>query len=86
MKVILNAAYNVFFHPLSKFPGCKLHAATRFVKDVKLLRGTFSESAKDLHLKYGEIVRVAPNELSYIDRKSCSTFHGVEHAAKAKCE
>ncbi|TLD18380.1 hypothetical protein PspLS_10067 [Pyricularia sp. CBS 133598] len=52
---------------IAYIPGSKLHAATRFVKDVRLLRGTFAESAKNLHIKYGEIVRVAPNELSYID-------------------
>ncbi|TLD07867.1 hypothetical protein PgNI_11085 [Pyricularia grisea] len=86
MKVILNAAYNVFFHPLSKFPGCKLHAATRFVKDVKLLRGTFSESAKDLHLKYGEIVRVAPNELSYIDPRFYSDVLQISGEGEMKKE
>ncbi|KAL5867419.1 hypothetical protein ACKVWC_011309 [Pyricularia oryzae] len=66
-KFCVDVIYNLCFHPLRKIPGSKLHGATRLVKDIRLLRGTFAESSKKLHLKYGQVVRVAPNELSYID-------------------
>ncbi|KAG8159072.1 hypothetical protein KVR01_010733 [Diaporthe batatas] len=41
--------YRLTFHPLAKYPGPKLYAATNLV---------------DLHRKYGPIVRVAPNHLA----------------------
>lgn len=77
-KFCVDVIYNLCFHPLRKIPGSKLHGATRLVKDIRLLRGTFAESSKKLHLKYGQVVRVAPNELSYIDRKLCGYLYGID--------
>ncbi|KAK8014326.1 cytochrome p450 3a17 [Apiospora arundinis] len=56
--------YRVFFHPLAKFPGPKLYAATYFPYLYQnAIRGTFAKDLLQLHLKYGPIVRVSPDRL-----------------------
>lgn len=57
--------YNVFFHPLRSFPGPKLAAASCLPRIKQALRGDVTFWIVDLHLKYGEVVRVSPNELSF---------------------
>ncbi|KAM0263717.1 hypothetical protein ACHAQJ_001031 [Trichoderma viride] len=57
--------YNVYFHPLSRFPGPKLAAISRFPYTSIIVGGVGHYKILDLHLKYGPIVRVAPNFLSF---------------------
>lgn len=57
--------YAAYFHPLSKVPGPKLNALTRIPYIRHLLRGSTVESFVDLHKKYGEVVRISPNEVSF---------------------
>jgi hypothetical protein len=58
--------YRAFIHPLSKYPGPKLWAITRIPYDIHLIRGDLLYAVAKLHEKYGVVVRLAPNELSYI--------------------
>ncbi|KAL4902337.1 hypothetical protein BDW74DRAFT_169552 [Aspergillus multicolor] len=60
------AIYNIYFHPLSVFPGPKLRAATRLAWVYSMTSGSNHRSIKQLHDRYGPVVRVAPNELSFI--------------------
>lgn len=56
--------YNVFLHPLSRYPGPKLYAATAIPYIYKSsFSGTFAKEALALHKKYGPIVRVSPSYL-----------------------
>ena len=58
--------YNLFFHPLRHFPGPWPAAATVFYYGYYTIRGKKQQYATTLHEKYGEVVRIAPNELSFI--------------------
>ena len=51
--------YNVFFHPLRKFPGPRMAGATTWWKAYKEVyqKETLARSLFDLHEKYGEIAR-----------------------------
>ena len=60
------AIYNVYFHPLSRFPGSKLAAATPLPFVRRLLNGRWVEWTTALHSEYGEVVRIHPDELSFV--------------------
>ncbi|RDW59469.1 hypothetical protein BP6252_12556 [Coleophoma cylindrospora] len=57
--------YRLFFHPLAKFPGPKYLAASGLPHIYyNNLKGEWFRQVKDLHEKYGDIVRIAPNTLA----------------------
>ncbi|KAH9209845.1 cytochrome P450, partial [Leptodontidium sp. 2 PMI_412] len=58
------------FHPLSKYPGPKLWAATSLVNTFHVFKTTRIYKISELHSKYGSVVRVGPNELSYVDERA----------------
>ncbi|XHG06437.1 hypothetical protein AWENTII_009632 [Aspergillus wentii] len=64
LRVLAKVVYNVFFHPLRAFPGPVSHAIWRVPYAYKLMKGTFEYDMLALHEKYGDIVRVAPDELA----------------------
>jgi hypothetical protein len=58
--------YNIFFHPLRKYPGPLLWRASPVPKAIHTLLGTYARKTIEFHRKYGDSIRVAPNELSFI--------------------
>ncbi|KNG80574.1 toxin biosynthesis cytochrome P450 monooxygenase [Aspergillus nomiae NRRL 13137] len=76
--------YNIYFHPLAKFPGLKSHAATRIPYFQALLGGRTGKVIKDLHERYGEVVRIAPNELSFIDGEAWTAIYGTRPGHRQK--
>lgn len=70
------AIYNVYFHPLAKFPGPKLYAASQIPITIKRLSGDEVSTLHSLHLKYGQCVRVAPGELSTINPVASRDIYG----------
>lgn len=57
--------YRLYFHPLAKYPGPKLYAASNlFFQWKSNVSGTLTLESKTLYDKYGPIVRVAPDHLS----------------------
>lgn len=62
--------YNLLIHPLKGFPGPRTLAASRIPVTYASLKGIQAQWLHNLHLKYGPVVRVAPNELSFIDEQA----------------
>ncbi|KAJ6025062.1 hypothetical protein N7540_005859 [Penicillium herquei] len=58
---------NLWLHPLSKYPGPLLWRAFRFPFLLSMMGGKLPHQVKILHERYGDIIRVAPDELSFID-------------------
>jgi len=68
--------YNLFLHPLSKYPGPRSVAATHFPYLRQLLNGDLTFWIHELHEKYGDVVRISPNELSYRTPESWKDNYG----------
>lgn len=63
MGVLLVAIYRTFFHPLARVPGPKLAAISNIWHARQIARGRMAQLGVELHQKYGDIVRVGPNEV-----------------------
>lgn len=73
--------FNLIKHPLSRFPGPRIWACSRLPYVLYLQNGTLHAKIKALHDIYGPVVRVAPNELSFIKPEAwtdiyCDKPHG----------
>ncbi|TKA73419.1 hypothetical protein B0A49_03039 [Cryomyces minteri] len=76
------AIYNVYFHPLSKYPDPKALAATRLPLLRALAQGKSVSWTQALHNQYGPVVRISPDELSYIDARGWKDIYGHRIAGK----
>jgi hypothetical protein len=74
--------YNIYVNPLRKFPGPKLAAATTLPKIWYMSRGETLGWINCLHREYGSIVRVGPNELSFLDAQAWKDIYGFQPAGK----
>ncbi|KAI1325877.1 cytochrome P450 [Xylariaceae sp. FL0255] len=63
--VVVIPVYNVYFHPLRKYPGPKLWAASIVPWLRTFISGEMPTKSLEMHNKYGPIVRTGPNELSF---------------------
>ncbi|CAK4032813.1 Isotrichodermin C-15 hydroxylase [Lecanosticta acicola] len=59
------AVYNAYYGPLSRYPGPTLRALSNYPHIFNLSQGTAAAAAAQLHQKYGPVVRIAPDQLSY---------------------
>ncbi|KAI9164046.1 Cytochrome P450 monooxygenase lcsI [Paramyrothecium foliicola] len=62
---VFRVIYNVYLHPLSKIPGPPTWSAFRLPFVLSLLRGTIVHDIQDLHRRYGPVLRIAPNEVTF---------------------
>ncbi|KAI1174876.1 trichodiene oxygenase [Nemania sp. FL0916] len=72
--------YRLFLHPLAKFPGPRLAAATRGFEayyDV-VCNGQYTFKIAELHRRYGPIVRISPFELHINDPQFYDTLYTRE--------
>jgi hypothetical protein len=61
-SIIAKTLYNVLFHPLRKFPGPLPARASRLYYSYYRSTGQLEIKTKELHEKYGSVVRIAPDE------------------------
>lgn len=69
--------YNLYFHPLAKFPGPRINAASPLPGIIALLKGRLPLDNKKLHDKYGSVVRVSPNELAFNSVQAWEDIYGT---------
>ncbi|KAF2176727.1 cytochrome P450 [Zopfia rhizophila CBS 207.26] len=75
--LILSWIYNVWFHPLRKYPGPLVESVSNVPIAWHMITGNQYHWTLKLHQKYGHVVRVAPNELSYISPDAWKDIYGV---------
>ncbi|KAF7930323.1 uncharacterized protein EAE98_004724 [Botrytis deweyae] len=76
--------YNHFFHPLSKYPGPLLWRISRLPYAISLSRGNLVHDTWAIHTKYGKVVRLAPDELSFIDGQAWHDIYGARGRGHAE--
>jgi len=65
---VLTWIYNLYFHPLARFPGPSLAAMSGWWKIWRyMVTKDHIPKLFEVHEKYGNVVRVAPNELHFSD-------------------
>ncbi|KAL4898954.1 putative sterigmatocystin biosynthesis P450 monooxygenase stcF [Aspergillus multicolor] len=67
--------YRVCLHPLRKYPGPRWWAIWRGPYLISSIRGTIVRDIQHLHDQYGPVVRIAPDELSYITPDAAKTIY-----------
>ncbi|KAI1863172.1 uncharacterized protein JN550_009698 [Neoarthrinium moseri] len=69
---VIRPMYLLFFHPASRFPGPKLAATSHAVYAYYWIRGRWPWFQEAMLEKYGDVVRVAPNELVFLNPKAAT--------------
>jgi cytochrome P450 len=76
LPVVLRILYNVFLHPLRLFPGPWYAKASLAWFGYRGAKGDHWHAVHKLHLKYGPVVHIAPDELSFIDARAWKDIYG----------
>jgi len=79
-----NVIYNVFFHPLRNYPGPQIFDAGRLPIVYAHITGQSALWELHLHGKYGPVVRMAPDELSYSDASSWRDIYASHPVGMAR--
>ncbi|KAI0543351.1 benzoate 4-monooxygenase cytochrome P450 [Xylaria curta] len=82
LRIVLSIVHNLFYHPLARFPGPKLAGISNIPYSYWFLGGRQPFKVLELHLKYGPVVRVAPNELSFNTPASWRDIYGIRQGQK----
>ncbi|KAI1476985.1 putative cytochrome P450, partial [Daldinia eschscholtzii] len=77
--VVGKAFYNLFLHPLRSFPGPFLWRISPIFRHLRMSKGDLPVYMKELHAKYGPIVRVSPYELAFSDPQAWKDIYGHRH-------
>ncbi|KIW77178.1 hypothetical protein Z517_09624 [Fonsecaea pedrosoi CBS 271.37] len=76
LYAVANVVYNVYLHPLRRYPGPKAWAASRLPWFYNTTSGQIHTRLTALHKQYGPVVRIAPNELSYTEPAAWRQIYG----------
>ncbi|KAK4194673.1 cytochrome P450 monooxygenase [Triangularia verruculosa] len=68
--------YLRYFHPLSKFPGPPLAAVSNTWYAYHWLSGRYPWAVENAIRKYGDVVRIAPNELVFVTPQAFRDIYG----------
>ncbi|CAI7657890.1 unnamed protein product [Penicillium crustosum] len=79
---VSQAYYQLYINPLGKYPGPKLAAASRLPQLYHTFRGDLLEWVNGLHTTHSDVVRIAPDELSYATGEAWKGIYG--HASGGK--
>ncbi|KAI3316790.1 benzoate 4-monooxygenase cytochrome P450 [Xylariaceae sp. AK1471] len=82
LRITLNIIYNLLYHPLAQLPGPKLAAVSNVPYSYWFLGGRQPFKILDLHLKYGPVIRVAPNEVSFNTAGSWKDIYASRHSQR----
>ncbi|KAH8651351.1 putative cytochrome P450 [Xylariales sp. PMI_506] len=73
---VTDIIYNLFLHPLRKFPGPLSQRVSRLPWGIRHARGLQALHTQTLHDRYGSVVRIGPNHLSFTDPQAWKDIYG----------
>ncbi|KAK4643845.1 hypothetical protein QC761_404580 [Podospora bellae-mahoneyi] len=82
MILLSTVLYNLLLHPLRSLPGPKLWAATPIPYTRAWLSGRMSSNIHRLHERYGDVIRVAPNRVSFAHPDAYNAIRGHRKAGQ----
>ncbi|KAI1261146.1 cytochrome P450 [Xylariaceae sp. FL1019] len=71
--------YRLYFHPLSKYPGPPIAAVSDIWYGLGWLSGRWPWIVENALKKYGDVVRIAPNELVFVRPGALSDIYGAHY-------
>lgn len=74
--VLGRAIYNVYLHPLSRYPGPRLAAISSLYYIYWTNNGQLHIKLKNLHDQYGDVVRIEPSSLVYRSAQPWKDIYG----------
>ncbi|CAI7661785.1 unnamed protein product [Penicillium palitans] len=84
--LVSQAYYQLYINPLGKYPGPKLAATSRLSQLYHTFNGDLLEWVNGLHTIHGDVVRIAPDELSYATGEAWKGIYGHASAGKKVTE
>ncbi|KAI2615220.1 cytochrome P450 [Hypoxylon sp. NC1633] len=75
-----HALYNLYLHPLRHIPGPPLWIAFPILRSIGMVRGKAEFQVHQAHAKYGEVVRISPHQISFINPQAWRDIYGHGHA------
>ena len=82
LLICAKAIYNLYFHPLARFPGPKLWIAFPIIRRIVAIRGNLDWRICGYHEKFGEVVRISNDELSFITADAWKDIYGYGQGHK----
>ncbi|KAI0146938.1 cytochrome P450 [Xylariaceae sp. FL1272] len=80
LSAVYTAVRNLYFHPLSHIPGPKVWIALPGSIFAYMAKGVSDFKIRSFHERYGEVVRVGPNSISFINPDAWKDIYGHGHA------
>ena len=77
VSCIARVVYNLYLHPLKSYPGPWFARASRIPFVYYQITGRLPQEMVKWHEKYGDTIRIAPNDISYIQSQAWFDIHGM---------
>ncbi|KAK1701965.1 cytochrome P450 [Colletotrichum lupini] len=72
---VIRTIYLVWFHPLAKYPGPRIASVSNVWYGYQWLSGRYPWAMQRAFKNYGDVVRIAPNELVFITPKAYTDIY-----------
>ncbi|KAI1185664.1 cytochrome P450 [Nemania serpens] len=82
IRAIFISIYNVFFHPLAKYPGPRLASISDIWVAYYYSSGKWPWVVERAIKQYGDIVRIGPNSLVFLEPQAAIDIHGAKRDLK----
>lgn len=75
--IFVVGVYRLTLHPLAGIPGPRLAAVSNIWYARRIASGRLARLGVELHAKYGDVVRVGPNEVWFNTREAFDQIYGM---------